>query len=117
MKRSIGIMVSVVALAISACALTGCYSTGVISSPSEVFDTPEGAAPVLSIAHEGRYERLGPDGCFGCHGSSDEADSFLARAGQMPDSHYVNGNRTTYEIDASHILCGSCHVQQRKMGE
>ncbi len=116
-KRSIAIVAAVFGLTLSACALGGCYSTNAIKSPSETFDTPEGAAPMLSVAHEGRYESLGAEGCFGCHGSSSEADPFLAKAGQMPDNHYVREDRDSHKIDAAHSLCGSCHVQQRKAGE
>lgn len=117
MRRNIIVVGAVAGLMLFAGALGGCYSTNAITSPSETFDSPEGAAPMLSVAHEGRYESLGAQGCFGCHGSSSEADPFLKKAGKMPDNHYANGNRETHKIDAAHSLCGSCHVQQRKAGE
>ena len=117
MKRSVKITAAVAGLMISSCALAGCYSTNTITSPSETYQTPEGAAPMLSVAHEGRYDRLGVEGCFGCHGSSSEADPFLAKAGKMPDNHYANANRESHKIDSAHYLCNSCHVQQRKTGE
>lgn len=117
MKTKIVITAAVAGVMLSACALTGCYSTGAISSTTETFDTPEGAAPVLSVAHQGRYDRLGAEGCYGCHGASEDADPFLKQASAMPDNHYKNEDRQTYEIDASHMLCTSCHVQQQKDGE
>ena len=117
MKAKIAIVAACAGLILSVCALSGCYSTGAISSTTEAFDTPDGAAPMLSVAHLGRYDRLGAEGCFGCHGSSEDADPFLNGASKMPDNHYKNEDRDTHEIDAAHTLCGSCHIQQQKPGE
>lgn len=116
MKLSYKMGTACVALSVGLFALAGCAAQEEATTTASS-STPEGAAPVLPASHEGRYERLGAEGCFGCHGSGEEADPFLKQAGQMPDNHYANEDRTAHEIDGTHRLCNSCHVQSRASAE
>lgn len=109
MKLSSKIATLAVAVVLSVAALTGCGS--VSDSPDLNTNVPEGASPVMPLGHEGRYASLGVDGCYGCHGSNGEADPMLNGAYAMPDNHYVNGDRSTMEVDPSRVVCISCHVQ------
>ena len=69
MKRKKTIAAAVLAGALGLAALGGCSEpmadTGATYNPGE--------PPLMPASHEGRYERLGANGCYGCHGSSDAA--------------------------------------------
>ena len=70
MKKSKMICAAVLAGVLGAAALAGCAhetaETGATYNPGE--------PPLMTASHEGRYERLGAAGCFGCHGGSDEVE-------------------------------------------
>ena len=72
---------------------------------------PEGAAPLMPVTHEGRFERLGASGCYGCHGANDQANPMLAGSVALPDDHYADGSPDSRQIDPTHGQCITCHVQ------
>ena len=64
MKRKKTIAAAVLAGALGLAALGGCSEpmadTGATYNPGE--------PPLMPASHEGRYERLGANGCYGCAG-------------------------------------------------
>lgn len=103
MKKKLAICLAAVALSAS-CALVGC-SGGPVSS------TPAGAPPLMPAGHDGRYENLGPEGCYGCHGANEKANPMLASADRMPKDHYVGADTASLELDPGHAECQTCHAQ------
>lgn len=105
MKKSKMICAAVLTGVLGAAALAGCAQemadTGATYNPGE--------PPLMTASHEGRYERLGAAGCFGCHGGSDEVEVFLAAAAPLPADHYVGGDVSTHEIDGPRAECITCH--------
>lgn len=99
------LIAAVLAGALGSAALAGCAQptaeTGAAYNPGE--------PPLMPALHEGRYERLGAQGCFGCHGGSDEVETFLAAATPLPADHYVGGDASTHEIDGPRAECITCH--------
>lgn len=72
--------------------------------------TGTGTPAAMPADHEGRFQSLGANGCYGCHGSSESAEVMLADATALPADHYENGDVTTRQIDASRAECITCHV-------
>lgn len=104
MKKSKMICAVVLTGVLGAAALAGC------SSPAEGGATYNpGEPPLMPAMHEGRFEKLGANGCYGCHGSSDEAEVFLAAATPLPADHYAGGDVTSRQIDGPRAECITCH--------
>ena len=105
MKKSKMICAAVLTGVMGAAALTGCAQemadTGATYNPGE--------PPLMTASHEGRYESLGANGCFGCHGGNDEVETFLSAATPLPADHYVGGDVSTHEIDGPRAECITCH--------
>ena len=105
MKKKKTIAVAMLTGALVLAALGGCSEpmadAGATYSPGE--------PPLMTASHEGRYERLGANGCYGCHGSSDAAEVFLAEAPALPADHYVGGDAATRTIDGPRAECITCH--------
>ena len=96
------------ALALTCAGLAGCAEANATDVNAEV---PEGAAPLMPVSHEGRYESLSVEGCYGCHGSSADAEVLLATATPLPADHYVDGTPTTRTVEMLHAQCYTCHGQ------
>ena len=105
MKRKKMIAAAVLAGTLGLAALGGCSEpmadTGATYNPGE--------PPLMPASHEGRYERLGANGCYGCHGSSDTAEVLLSMATPLPADHYVGGDAATRAIDGPRAECITCH--------
>ena len=103
-----------VASAAMACALGAFCIAGCSAAPAKEdvnANIPEGAAPLMHVTHEGRFERLGASGCYGCHGANDQANPMLAGSVALPDDHYADGSPDSRQIDPTHGQCITCHVQ------
>ena len=72
---------------------------------------PVGAPPLMPPEHEGRYELLGVNGCWGCHGTNSEGEPFLRAATPMPTDHYADGEATSGAFNTGHNQCITCHAQ------
>lgn len=105
MKKSKMICAAVLAGVLGCAVLAGCAQetadTGATYNPGE--------PPLMTASHEGRYESLGANGCFGCHGGNDEVETFLSAATPLPADHYVDGDVSTHEIDGPRAECITCH--------
>lgn len=101
MKKSKMICAAVLTGVLGCAALAGCAQetadTGATYNPGE--------PPLMTASHEGRYESLGANGCFGCHGGK----TFLSAATPLPADHYVGGDVSTHEIDGPRAECITCH--------
>ena len=103
-----------VASAALACALGAFCIAGCSAAPAKEdvnANIPEGAAPLMPVTHEGRFERLGASGCYGCHGASERSNPMLNGSKAMPEDHYVDSSSQTLELDPTHDQCNTCHVQ------
>lgn len=106
MKKTRTKMAAAVAAAMLLAAVgCGCASTGAGISA----DTPQGAPPLMPAGHEGRFQDLGANGCYGCHGANDAANPMLASAPALPDDHYQQGMATTRAVDPVREQCITCH--------
>lgn len=104
MKKKLAICLTAAAL-FASCVMAGC-SNGAVAET-----TPAGAPPLMPAGHDGRYENLGPEGCYGCHGANEKANPMLASASVMPADHYVNGDAASLQLDPTHVECQTCHAQ------
>lgn len=95
------------ALALSVLLFAGCAGGGSSSSSEGIAGTPA----LMPAGHEGRYENLGAEGCYGCHGANQKANPMLASATAMPVDHYAGANLASFEMDPGHIECQTCHAQ------
>lgn len=109
MKRSLIATALVVAMVGGAGAAAGC--SGEPAKTSVNADVPVGAAPLMPPTHEGRYESLGANGCYGCHGANDLANPMLTGTSALPENHYANGDPNSHELDPVRTQCITCHVQ------
>ena len=105
MKRKKTIAAAVLAGALGLAALGGCSEpmadTGATYNPGE--------PPLMPASHEGRYERLGANGCYGCHGSSDTAEVLLRWAPPRPPPPFGGAHAATRAIDGPRAECITCH--------
>ena len=76
------------------------------------YDASAHAPALMPASHNGRFAELGAQGCYGCHGSSDQADPLLASAPKMPADHYSNSEPASREIDPVRMQCNTCHGQE-----
>lgn len=95
-------------LALSLGAVAGCSSGG---SAADNSTSPEGAPTLMPANHQGRFEDLGADGCYGCHGANEKANPQLASATVIPEDHYLNGMYETLALDPVREQCNTCHSQ------
>ena len=109
MRLSAKLTTVVLAVAVAGFAMAGCQAA---SNKVDVnADTPEGAAKIMPVSHEGRYEEMGANGCYGCHGASTTANPMLTQAVSLPDDHYTTSSPTSMDdLDGTHNLCNTCHV-------
>ena len=70
-----------------------------------------GSPANIPAAHGDRFARLGAQGCYGCHGASENANPMLYGSAPLPVDHYVGADITTFEIDPVHAQCITCHAQ------
>ncbi len=110
MKKQLVTGALVLAMALGAGALAGCAES---SAPKDDLNAnvPAGAPKLMSSSHEGRFDRLGANGCYGCHGANDKANPMLKDATAMPENHYLNGSYDTKQLDPGREQCNTCHVQ------
>lgn len=106
MKKTLVIAVSF-ALALSVLLFAGCSGGSSKSSENSFAGTPA----LMPAGHEGRYENLGAEGCYGCHGANQKANPMLASATAMPVDHYAGADLASFEMDPGHIECQTCHAQ------
>ena len=108
MKKTMITAALALTLALGAGALAGCSAEKPASTVNA--DTPAGAAPVMPATHEGRYDELGANGCYGCHGANDQANPMLTGSTALPDDHYLNADPNAQELDPVRGQCNTCHV-------
>ena len=103
---AIALGAATVALCASCALMAGCGGAQATSD-----STPAGAPPLMPAGHVGRYENLGPEGCYGCHGANEKANPMLASASALPADHYAGADVASLEIDPAHAECQTCHAQ------
>lgn len=103
--KKIAALVATVALASSCFLMGGCG--GNVAADS----TPAGAPPLMPAGHEGRYENLGVEGCYGCHGANEKANPMLTGADRLPADHYEGSDVASLAVDNGHAECQTCHAQ------
>lgn len=109
-QRLASLCAALVFAALFACAL-GCAPGQGGASGAAVDDGPRGAVPLMPASHEGRFDDLGAPGCYGCHGSSEQANPLLATAPALPEDHYADGTSASREINPVRAQCNTCHGQ------
>lgn len=72
---------------------------------------PAGAPPLMPASHADRFQDLGANGCYGCHGANDKANPMLKGAVALPADHYADGSVETQAVDPTHEQCITCHAQ------
>ncbi len=104
------LIVAIAASLLALCCMSafGCAKPTANVSTNDL-DTPAGAAPLMPASHEGRYEGLGANGCYGCHGANETANPMLTTAVAFPVNHYQDGDVTTYTLDPVRTQCITCH--------
>ena len=95
MKKRIVAAALALAMALGAGAVVGC----------------SGQPPLMPPGHEGRFEQLGANGCYGCHGANDLANPMLTGSTALPEDHYEDGSSSTQELNPTHDQCITCHSQ------
>ena len=99
-----------------ACMVAGCSqgsnsgSSNSSNSSSSTASTPNGAPPTMPVNHSGRYDKLGADGCWGCHGTNTEGKSLMKSATQLPTTHFENEDKKTGTYNSTYSQCNTCHV-------
>ena len=104
MKKTNVMAAAVLACALGGAALAGCSGaaeTGPAYNPGE--------PPLMTASHEGRFERLGAKGCYGCQGVNGAGEPMLAAASPLPADHYAGGDTASREIDGPRTECLTCH--------
>ena len=110
MRLRAKIAAGVLVLALGAGAVAGCAAQETKADVNA--DIPEGAAPTMPVSHEGRYDRLGANGCYGCHGANADANPMLKQATALPEDHYTTESpQSITDMSADHSQCNTCHVQ------
>lgn len=109
MKKMIVTCLLAAVLTLSCLSAFGCAQT---SQKVDVnADIPAGAAPLMPIGHEGRFESLGANGCYGCHGVNAAGEALMVTATQLPENHYQGGQVVAYCMDPVRMQCNTCHPQ------
>jgi cytochrome c-type protein NapB len=67
--------------------------------------------------HEGRFEVIGADGCYGCHGAGDNGKTKSETAPGLPAGHYQDHSRESQTIDSGHMTCTNCHAVESDEAE
>lgn len=109
MKKRIVAAALALAMALGAGAVVGC--SGQPQKEDVNADVPPGAPPLMPPGHEGRFEQLGANGCYGCHGANDLANPMLTGSTALPEDHYEGGSSSTQELNPTHDQCITCHSQ------
>ena len=73
----------------------------------------DGSPANIPATHGDRFERLGSQGCYGCHGANETANPMLTGAVPMPIDHYTGADVTSFSIDPVHGQCITCHAQDK----
>ena len=109
MKKHIVTGVVMLTLALSCLSVVGCaQQTARVDVNADV---PAGAAPLMPIGHEGRFESLGAYGCYGCHGVNQAGEALMADATALPENHYQDAQVVAYAMDPVRMQCNTCHPQ------
>ncbi|WP_165170233.1 MULTISPECIES: hypothetical protein [unclassified Adlercreutzia] len=105
--RKIAMAFATGALVMSLGVLGGCAG-GATSAASSA---PDGAPDPMPASHAGRFEDLGANGCYGCHGASETANPMLATATIVPEDHFAQGKYASLAFDSVREQCNTCHPQ------
>ena len=103
------IVAAALAMALGAGVVVGCSSQPQKEDVNA--DVPPGAPPLMPSGHEGRFEQLGANGCYGCHGANDLANPMLTGSTALPEDHYEDGSSSTQVLNPTHDQCITCHSQ------
>ena len=74
-------------------------------------NVPSGAPPLMPANHLGRYDRMGNNSCWGCHGTNSEGKPLLSAAQTPPTSHFENNDTKSRNFASGYTECNTCHVQ------
>lgn len=106
MKKKSLLIALVLLASVAAVLCFGCSEEG---GSAESAGDLAGAPAMQPANHDGRFESLGANGCFGCHGSGELANPNLTKATEMPAFHYVDGNADSKQYSPDYAQCISCH--------
>lgn len=109
MRKQIITAVLALTLGLGALSALGCTHTAAKEDINA--NIPAGAPGLMPASHEGRFELLGANGCYGCHGASERSNPMLKDAVALPENHYLNSTSSSYEIDPVRDQCNTCHAQ------
>ena len=70
-----------------------------------------GCSSEPAATHDGRFDSLGANGCYGCHGANDQANPMLNGSVALPEDHYADGGSNSKELEPTRTQCITCHVQ------
>ena len=103
------IVIVAIAMALVSCLLLVACGSSTTSSKSTT--TASSSEPPLQPAgaHEQRWELGGYKMCYGCHGVNSSGKTMNGYAPAIPDDHYVNGDKSTMQLDAERQQCIQCH--------
>lgn len=105
LRKKIAAFLVCAALA-ATCGLAACSSDGEDASAVPGTETTPKMMPAL---HQ-KYVDNTAYQCYKCHGASEKGDPSAKGAVKIPDGHYLNGDRTTMQLDPSRENCRQCHV-------
>lgn len=104
--KKMTVLLASLALVMSCLVVAGC------SSESDAEVEISGTPALMPEGHEGRFENLGAEGCYGCHGANETANPMLATATALPADHYVGGDASSLALDPNRAECLTCHAQE-----
>ena len=102
------------AFALSAALVAGCApsaDSGDDAAGDESAYVADGLPGLMPADHEGRFESMGADMCFTCHGANENAYPIAADAQPLPADHFEGGTIESYALDIARAECITCHAQ------
>ena len=71
----------------------------------------DGLPGLMPADHEGRFESMGAEMCFNCHGADESAYPIAPEAQPLPADHFEGGAVESYALDNARAECITCHSQ------
>ena len=91
--------------------VAGCSQATTPTAQTINENVPSGAPPLMPANHSGRYDRMGNNSCWGCHGTNSEGKALLSAAQTPPATHFENGDTKARAFASGYTECNTCHVQ------
>ncbi|MBR5260090.1 MAG: hypothetical protein IKV48_06435 [Eggerthellaceae bacterium] len=111
MVKKTAICAFTAALALSAALAVGCAPAASEEAVDEGAYVSDGLPGLMPEDHEGRFETMGAEMCFTCHGANESAYPILDTAQPLPADHFAGGQIESYELDNARAECITCHSQ------